>query len=66
MYENGRMQTVSVDFSRKREPEPFISRTLVRRNMLDCKRAGQSRRQAEATISCVFELHCCEELTNKS
>ena len=38
MYENVNIQTVAVDFSRRREKEPFISRTFVRLNALDYKK----------------------------
>ena len=39
MYENAHIQTVAVDFSRKREQEPSISRTFERLNALDYKKA---------------------------
>ena len=51
MYENARIQTVTVDFSRSREQERSISRTFVILNMLDYKRAGRSRRPSEVIQS---------------
>ena len=38
MYENAHIQTVAVDFSRRQEQEPYISRTFVRLNVLDYKK----------------------------
>ena len=40
--ENAHIQTVAKDFSRRREFELYISRTSVRLNLLDYKRAEQS------------------------
>ena len=38
MYENAHIQTVTVDFSRRREQEPSISRTFVTLNVVDYKK----------------------------
>ena len=39
MYENEHIQTVEKDFSKRREHEVSISRTFVRLNVLDYKKA---------------------------
>ena len=41
MHQNAHIQTVAVDFSRRRKQEPFISGTFVKLNVLDYKRAEQ-------------------------
>ena len=42
MHDNTYIQTVVKDFPRNREHKPSISRTIVRLNVLDYKRAEQS------------------------
>ena len=42
MYENAHLQTVAVDFSKRREQELSISRTFVRLNVLDYKRQDKA------------------------
>ena len=39
MYENAHIQTVAVDFSRGREQESSISKTFIRLNVLNYKKA---------------------------
>ena len=51
MNGNEYIQTGAVDLSRKREEEPSISTTVVRLNILDYKKARQSRQQAEVIQS---------------
>ena len=46
MYENAHIQMVAVDFPKRRKQEPSILRTFVSLNVLNYKRAEQSRRQS--------------------
>ena len=43
MHDNTHIQTVVTDFSRSREREPPISGTFVRLNVLEYKRAEQTK-----------------------
>ena len=47
MHDNMHIQTVAKGFSRSRKREPFNSRTFVRLNVLDYKRAEQSEQGRE-------------------
>ena len=49
MYKNAHIQTVALDFSRRREQEPSISRTFVRLNVLDYKK-GQDKAISESVV----------------
>ena len=42
MHENAHIQTDAIDFFRRREQKPSISRTFVRLNVLDYKKTEQS------------------------
>ena len=55
MYENSHIQTVSTDLSRRREQKPSTSRTFVRLNVLDYKRARQSRRESVLIQSALWQ-----------
>ena len=47
MHDNKHIQTVATDFSRSQERKPSNSRTSVRLNVLDHKRAEQSDQEGE-------------------
>ena len=62
MYENAHLQTVAVDFSKRREQELFISRTFVRLNVLDYKRQDKAINES-VVIEAVLWQFTCEVLT---
>ena len=55
-YENAHMQAVAIEFSRRRECEPYASRTFVRLFVLDNKRTRQSTRQSGVIQSALCEV----------
>ena len=53
-------EVVAMEFSRRREHEPFALRTFVRLIVLDYTRARQSRRQPVRIQSTLCEVACKE------
>ena len=63
MYENGHIQTVTKDFSKRREQEPSISGTFVRLNMLDYKKTRWSdQRYSYNSDSIVLRQVACSKV----
>ena len=70
MYENAQIQTVAIEFSRRREQEPCISRTYVSLTFLKynkniIEQTTVRSNSVSLVLSCVFEDCRCGDLTNK-